>query len=236
MVHEAAPVADAQTATAQPTPSPTPADATTPIATTEAATSQAAAPAEPAAAIRLAATSEVPEAPTFTTRASTGSGVATNACIEVGPFPNGKDADALEAWLAPRASRLVRVNRVMRRRQFFWVYLEPRDAEEARAKLADLRARGVRDFLLIQRGGLKNAISLGLFSTQDAVGRRLAEVTEQGFQPVVVPRIEVTDYDWVRANLAEGYADPAMLPAERLAGAAVTPLDCTQIAAAVPGP
>lgn len=209
-----------------------------PAATTDVpAATDATLPATGAAtATRPAATSEIPEAPTFTLRAGTNSGVAANTCIEAGPFPNGKDADALEAWLAPRALSLVRVNRVMRRRQFFWVYLEPRDANEAQEKLADLRARGVQDYLLIQRGGLKNAISLGLFSTQDAVSRRLAEMSAQGFQPVVVPRIEVTDYDWVRASLPVGYTETGTIPAERLAGAAVSPIDCAQIAAAVPGP
>lgn len=125
---------------------------------------------------------------------------------------------------------------MLRRRKFFWVYLEPKSAEEARARVVDLERKGVRDYLLIHRDGLKNAISLGLFSTQEAVNRRLSEMNKQGFHPVVVPRLEITDYEWLRANLAVGFTDTNAIPRETLAGAAVQPIDCARIAETSPNP
>ena len=170
-----------------------------------------------------------PERPTLSARPVTGGGVASDLCVDIGPFPVAKNADTIEAWLASRATALQRVVQVVRKRQFFWVYLEPKNAKEAQANVADLERKGVRDFLLVQRGGLQNAISLGLFSTQDAVNRRLSEMNRQGFQPVVVPRIEVMDLEWLRANLAVGYTASA-IPREQLAGAAVQTIDCAKIA------
>jgi len=177
-----------------------------------------------------------PEPPTTAARPVSGKGVGSEVCVVVGSFPNVRNADLIEAWLATRATTLQRVTQVIRRRQFFWVYLEPKSPEEARAKVADLERKGVRDFLLIQRSGLQNAISLGLFSTQEAVNRRLSEMNQQGFQPVVVPRIAVTEYAWLRANLAVGFTQTDGIPRDALAGAAVQPLDCARIAAPDPNP
>ena len=49
--------------------------------------------------------------------------------------------------------------------------------------IADLERKGVSDYLLINRNGLKNAISLGVFSSQDAVNRRLTEMTRKATSP-----------------------------------------------------
>ena len=212
---------------------PVPAQAVVPLpATPEPVVPLAGESENPVAVTKPAATSagsDTSERPTLFARPVLGRGVASDLCVDIGPFPVAKDADAIEDWLASRATALQRVIQVVRKRQFFWVYLEPKNAQEARANVADLERKGVRDFLLVQRGGLQNAISLGLFSTQDAVNRRLSEMNRQGFQPVVVPRIEVMDLEWLRANLAVGYTASA-IPREQLAGAAVQTIDCAKIA------
>ena len=102
--------------------------------------------------------------------------------------------------------------------------------------VADLENKGIHDLLVIQRGDLKQAISLGVFSSQEAVNRRLAEITKQGYQPVVVPRIEATQRYWLRAHLALGAEDPTSIPQELLRGSAVAVLDCEKIADPVPSP
>lgn len=216
---------------------PVPAQAVIPLpAAPEPGVPLAGEPENPVAVAKPAATSagsDTSERPTLSARPVTGRGVPSDLCVDIGPFPVAKNADAIEAWLASRATALQRVVQVVRKRQFFWVYLEPKNAQEARANVADLERKGVRDFLLVQRGDLQNAISLGLFSTQDAVNRRLSEMNRQGFQPVVVPRIEVMDLEWLRANLAVGYTASA-IPREQLAGAAVQTIDCAKIADSAP--
>lgn len=155
---------------------------------------------------------------------------ASAVCIDAGPFAHAADHKALEAWLRPRATVIHIELQTVNKRQLFWVYLETISNSDAQRSIADLQRKGVRDYLLIQRGGLKNAISLGLFSSQDAVNRRLAEMNDRGYKPVVVPRIETTDLSWVRANLARGNEDTAAIPKDLLGTAQLRQIDCTEIA------
>lgn len=55
----------------------------------------------------------------------------------------------------------------------------------------------MRDYRLISKGDLGNAVSLGLFSSQEAVNARLLELREKGFQPVVVPYSNVQRFYWL---------------------------------------
>ncbi len=212
-----------------PTPiNPPPASAPVPA---EVATSASEPPPNAVPAVqRIQPSLLAPEPPSISARPVAGGGVASDHCVEIGPFPATKDADAIESWLTARATAMLRIVQVVRKRKFFWVYLEPHNADEAQAAVADLKRKGVHDYLLVQRGGLQNAISLGLFTTQEAVNRRLSEMSKQGYQPVVVPRIEVTEYEWLRANLSVGYTATDTLPREQLAGAAVQMIDCAKIA------
>ena len=114
----------------------------------------------------------------------------------------------------------------MRQRRFFWVYLEPTTDEAAQANLDDLRNRGVTDYMLIRRGELKNAISLGLFRSQDSVNRRLAEMSEKGYKPVVVPKFETTEKFWLAAQLAAGNEDSLDIPSALLGTAEARPVSC----------
>ena len=159
---------------------------------------------------------------------------AADLCIDVGPFAQvavrARLRDFIDELTAAIHLRTVSV----RKRQLFWVYLEPVPVGEAARSIADLERRGVKDFMLIRRGGLKNAISLGLFSSQDSVNRRLAELSEQGYQPVVVPRYETTDRFWLAAQFAAGHEDVPDIPHELLAGAAIEPVNCRELESAKP--
>ncbi|MGD9602451.1 MAG: hypothetical protein AB7O21_13735 [Gammaproteobacteria bacterium] len=202
------------------------------IADSASETLSATPPATPAPASPPATEAGAAEGPVIVERTARATAVAADTCMNIGPFAQARDADTVEAWLAPRATELHRVTQVVRTRHFFWVYLAPKTAEEARARVADLTREGVSDFLLIQREGLKNAISLGLFSTQDAVNRRLSEMNQRGYQPIVVPRVEKKQHTWLRANLAVGYTDISTLPVT----ANTQPIDCARIADPHPSP
>ena len=157
---------------------------------------------------------------------------AADVCIEVGPFAQvaARARDFIDELSAAIHLRTVSV----RKRYLFWVYLEPVPAGEAAHSITDLERRGVKDFMLIRRGGLKNAILLGLFSSQDAVNRRVAELSEQGYQPAVVPRYETTDRFWLAAQFAAGHEDAPDIPHELLAGAAIEPVNCRELESAKP--
>ena len=118
----------------------------------------------------------------------------------------------------------------IRQRQLFWVYLEPTSDTEAMDSINDLKRRGVTDYMLIRRGGLKNAISLGLFRSQDSVNRRLAEMTRQGYKPVVVPQFDTVENYWVRATLAEEFADLSVVPEALVGESTLEQIDCSGIA------
>lgn len=205
---------------------PPPRESENPAPASEIASNAASAP--PPEIVPISAT-EAPPMP-VTNRPVASTGAPSGVCVEIGPFASSPEADSFEAWITTRAAALHRVSQTVRKRQFFGIYLEARNNAEAQANVVDLERKGVRDVLLIQRIDMKNAISLGMFSSQDAVNRRLAEMTKQGYQPVVVPSIVNTDLYWLRANLAVGYADPESVPPAQLAGAAVKVIDCTQIA------
>jgi hypothetical protein len=65
-------------------------------------------------------------------------------------------------------------------RQLFWVDLAPQDSrQEAIVTIKTIRAKGVEDVRLISGGNLQNAISMGLFSSQAAVNKRLSELEKK---------------------------------------------------------
>lgn len=160
-----------------------------------------------------------------------GLGAPSGVCVRIGPYATPAEYDDIRRWLAPRATRLALESSTTAKRRLFWVYLEPKDANEARASIADLKRKGVNDYLLIKKDGLGNAISLGVFSSQDAVNRRLAEMTKKGYSPLVVPRVETTDLHWLDAELATGYENAEAIPAEIRGNAGIEPLDCARLTA-----
>ena len=128
-------------------------------------------------------------------------------CFSFGPFTHVHDVSRRKVVLAGRVDWLrTETRRDGERQRLFWVYLKPRESvAAAQEELADLRRRGITDYMIIRRGGLRNAISLGLFSSQESVNNRLAELADEGYQPVVVPRYKLTKHFWLHAG--SGSAD-----------------------------
>lgn len=192
----------------------------------------------PATAAGLAVTPTAPEpalpAPPAQAPAAA-TGTPSGVCVRIGPFTGSAEYGPLLGWLSPRSASVNVETVTTAKRQLFWVYLEQRSADEAQRKLAELARNGVRDTLLVDREGVKNAISLGVFSTQEAVNRRLAEVTRKGYSPLVVPRVETTDLRWLNAELASGYADKALIPADLRGNAGVEDIDCARLTGRPPG-
>jgi hypothetical protein len=61
----------------------------------------------------------------------------------------------------------------------YWVMLSPTaTAAKAEPTLERLRRAGIRDFYLIRSGDNKNAISLGVYSSEDSAKRRLRQIRD----------------------------------------------------------
>ena len=181
--------------------------------------------AAPAAAVDLE--SDAGAAPVRELIPGTASSLGSGRCYRAGPYLTREAYQELLEWLRERTVSVAVTSDKERTRQLYWVYLEALDAETAAASIEDFQAQGIEDFYLIRRGGLNNdAISLGLFSSQDAVNRRLAELNEKGYQPVVVPRWETRDNFYLAAELAAGYEDLDDLPLELAAVAPVEEAEC----------
>jgi hypothetical protein len=152
---------------------------------------------------------------------------AADLCLDIGPFEKEEEREVLGAWLQEFVASSHARTEAERTRQFFWVYLEPTDdAASARRNLDELADKGVSDYMLISRGDLRNAISLGLFRSQDSVNRRLAELTEKGYKPVVVPRFEVTDRYYLSVQLAATQSAAPEIPETLLGTAEVGQIEC----------
>ncbi len=142
-----------------------------------------------------------PPGPATSPPSSSPAALLSGSCYRLGPFTDAAAVDALEEDLRAQQFEVWRKRKEIQVRKLFWVYLEPMgSAEQARQKLAELRSKGVKDYMLIQRGNLKNAISLGLFSYQDTVNRRLAELAQEGYKPVVVPRYKTRKEIWLELH------------------------------------
>lgn len=103
------------------------------------------------------------------------------SCLEWGSF---SPADELRAEQALQSLALG--DRISQRRQddtgSWWVYLPPQGSKaNGDKKLGELKKLGVEDFFMIQdEGKWHYAISLGVFSSQDAANKRLEALRAKG--------------------------------------------------------
>lgn len=155
--------------------------------------------------------------------------VAADRCVDIGPFAVAAARDAFKGWMSALAAQMHSRSESVRRRRFFWVYLEPSSDETAQKNVSDLANSGVKDYLLIRRGEMKNAISLGLFRSQDSVNRRLAEMSKKGYRPVVVPRFDTSEQFWLAVQLAVNANSELNPPAELLGSATIRSISCAAL-------
>jgi hypothetical protein len=109
-------------------------------------------------------------------------------CID---YPVATDAKANElekqirSLVTEKASTLKLERETTTEGGTFLVYLSPSPTiREAQRKLFELKRVGVEDVALINEGDLKWAISLGVFSTDDAVRTRIAQLSRVGIPGV----------------------------------------------------
>ena len=156
-------------------------------------------------------------------------GDPSDICIGIGPITKGEQLANIKAWLRERATTVHTRREVVRERRFFWVYLVSTSDAEALQNLDDLGRRGVTDYMLVRRGDQNDTISLGFFRSQESVNRRLAEMNQKGYRPVVVPKFEMTEHYFIRATLALGQEDTVDFPRDYLDEADLEEGSCAAI-------
>ncbi len=125
-------------------------------------------------------------------------------CFSYGPFPANEQAKNLRQWFEDKNIWVNQRTENEQSRQLFWIYLASRESREsAIAAIEELKNKGIKDYRLINSGDLRNAISLGLFSTQAVVNKRLNELKSKGYQPIVVPYHNAKVIYWVDVKLLD---------------------------------
>jgi hypothetical protein len=108
-------------------------------------------------------------------------------CLQWGTFM-GPDIARAEAAIAQLALSADRVQRVQKDAMGYWVLIPPLPGKDETNKvMASLKAQGVTDFSLVtEPASRQNAISLGIFRSEDAAQSLLAAVRNKGFTNAVL--------------------------------------------------
>ncbi|MGH8119378.1 MAG: SPOR domain-containing protein [Gammaproteobacteria bacterium] len=152
-------------------------------------------------------------------------------CFSYGPFPDAQQTKDLLAWFEERQVSVQQRPEKSSENQLYWIYLAPQDSlGDAKRTIEELKSKGVSDYRLIETGDLRNAISLGLFSTQALVNKRLNELRNKGYRPIVVPYREANIIYWVDVKLANQQNVLNQMFTEYPAHFNSVPVECGKIA------
>jgi hypothetical protein len=116
---------------------------------------------------------------------------APSACLEWGLFAGPAVAKAENA-LARLELPAGQVDRAVADAGGYWVYMPPLKTKvEIDRKLGELKTFGITEFFVVQDAGQwKNAISLGIFRTEDAAQAYLAKLKDRGVRSAIAGRRE----------------------------------------------
>jgi len=113
------------------------------------------------------------------------------ACLEWGVFA-GPTVTKAEAALAQLELPAGQVERLVADAGGYWVYMAPlKTKAEIDRKIGELKGLGVTEFFVVQDAGQwRNAISLGIFRTEEAAQAFLAKLKERGVRSAIAARRE----------------------------------------------
>ena len=105
-----------------------------------------------------------------------------NVCLEWGGFTDSEKAAVLAA-LEPMQLGKQMSQRRIESTSAYWVYVPPLSSKSAaEKKVTELKTQGLKDFFILTDGAQKNAISLGVFKTEDAANKFLDTVKGKGLK------------------------------------------------------
>lgn len=108
------------------------------------------------------------------------------ACLEWGGFAGNELARA-EAALAKLELGDKLTQRSLEETTGYWVYIAPlKTKQDAEKKITELKGLGITEYFLVQEGSKwRNAISLGIYKTEEAAKKKLDDLQEQGVKSAV---------------------------------------------------
>lgn len=109
----------------------------------------------------------------------------SNNCYLVGPFSKkGASAELAGQLRLLGVTKTLEIERKVNDPRY-WILVSPiNDRKTARAMIAAMKAKGVKDVQLLYNGG-KYTVSLGLFQRKEIADLRLKNLTRLGFKPRV---------------------------------------------------
>jgi hypothetical protein len=116
---------------------------------------------------------------------------APAACLEWGLFA-GPQAARAEGALAALELSEGSVARSVSEAPAYWIYVPPlKTRAEVERKIGELKALGVNEFFVVQEPApWRNAISLGLFRSEEAAKARFGELQQRGVRTALLERRE----------------------------------------------
>jgi hypothetical protein len=136
----------------------------------------------------VAAVAETPRQPEKPASTAKDPG-AVRRCGTIGPINDRQIAKEIEDDLK-KSNLKANLERNIEKEQIgYWVVIPPlADGSQAQAKIEELAQMGIKDIWHFRGGGMKNAISLGMFSKKENAENFSQEVLKKGFQTEMQPR------------------------------------------------
>lgn len=150
-------------------------------------------------------------------------------CLEWGEFSGN---DFTRASIALSARRLN--DKVMQRQaehvSGYWVYIPPlKSSVEVDRKVAQLKARGVVEYFVVNEAGIwQNAISLGIFKTEESAQKHLGSLQAKGVISAKAGErtSKLTSTIFELKNLDAGMADKVRALQNEFPGSELKAVDC----------
>lgn len=149
-------------------------------------------------------------------RAAPATGMTTSSatsrkCIVISGLADTAGADIVAAWLEDRGATVTdRGSREAEQITSYQIYIPPLgDRGAAKTLAAKMKQSGITDLYVISSGSLTNGISLGIYVTASASGRRMAELREMGYDVRRRPRFESVISGFVEADVTDANIDEA---------------------------
>ncbi len=151
-------------------------------------------------------------------------------CYRLGPIGADGQTIRLKNWLEERGMK-VRLHTDERRELTrYWVFLPPRNSRtDAIALVTRLRGKGLRDLLVVPRGDMTNAISLGVYNRRASVDRRIKQLQRRGYEPQVTPRYRTVKAAWMDVSFAAGFDFPVAAFASLFPEIEAAPASCPAV-------
>jgi hypothetical protein len=120
------------------------------------------------------------------------------ACYTLGPFASETGAREANETLASLGLATQQREGTRRELTGHWVYLPPfASRADAKKVTALLKARGIKDYLIVPNGPNENAISLGFFRSRDSAEQHYARISALGLNPIKEERYKENSGLWL---------------------------------------